>query len=90
MTSGSEILPAQAAQLLDDLTVIVAHACAEIAAVSPSTVVRRMKADRSPVTAADEASEAVILEGAARLLPAFPLFRKNPRTGLNVLLTEVS
>ena len=42
MTSGSEILPAQAAQLLDDLTVIVAHACAEIAAVSSSTVVRRM------------------------------------------------
>jgi hypothetical protein len=26
LTSSSEILPAQAAQLLDDLTVIVAHA----------------------------------------------------------------
>jgi 3'(2'), 5'-bisphosphate nucleotidase len=73
LTSGSEILPAQAAQLLDDLTVIVARACAEIAAVSPSTVVRRMKADSSPVTIADEASEAIILGGVARLLPAVPV-----------------
>ena len=37
--------------------------------VSPATVVPRMKADQSPVTAADEASEAVILQGLARLLP---------------------
>ena len=81
MTSGSEILPAQAAQLLDDLTVMVAHACAEIAAVSPSTVVRRMKADRSPVTAADEASEAVILEGAARLLPSVPVVSEESADG---------
>lgn len=73
MTSGSEILPAQAAHLLDDLTAIVARACAEIAAVSPSTVVQRKKADQSPVTAADEASEAVILQGVARLLPAVPV-----------------
>ena len=34
---------------------------------------RRDKADRSPVTAADEASEAVILEGLARLLPGLPV-----------------
>ena len=73
MESGSEILPPQAAQLLDDLTAIVARACAEIAAVSPSTAIRRMKADQSPVTAADEASEAVILQGVARLLPAVPV-----------------
>jgi 3'(2'), 5'-bisphosphate nucleotidase len=73
LTLGSEILPAQAAQLLDDLTVIVARACAEIAAVSPSTVVRRMKADSSPVTIADEASEAIILGGVARILPAVPV-----------------
>lgn len=73
MTSGSEILPAKAAQLLDDLTVIVARACAEIRAVSPSTVAQRIKADRSPVTAADEASEAMLLQGVARLLPAVPV-----------------
>jgi 3'(2'), 5'-bisphosphate nucleotidase len=73
LTSGSEILPAQAAKFLDDLTAIVARACAEITAVSPSSVVRRMKPDKSPVTAADEASEAVILQGVARLLPAVPV-----------------
>jgi 3'(2'), 5'-bisphosphate nucleotidase len=73
LTSGSEILPAKAAQLLDDLTVIVARACAEIRAVSPSTVAQRIKADRSPVTAADEASEAMLLQGVARLLPAVPV-----------------
>ncbi len=73
MTLGSEILPAQAAQFLDDLTAIVARACAEITAVSPSTVVQRIKPDQSPVTAADEASEAVILQGASRLLPAVPI-----------------
>jgi 3'(2'), 5'-bisphosphate nucleotidase len=73
LTSGSEILPAQAAQLLDDLTAIVARACAEITAASPSLVAKRIKPDQSPVTAADEASEAVILQGAARLLPAIPV-----------------
>ncbi len=69
MTLGTEILPAQATRLLDDLTAIVAHACAEICAVSPATVGQRIKPDQSPVTAADEASEAVILQGLANLLP---------------------
>lgn len=73
LTSGSEILPAQAARLLDDLTSIIADACAEIRAVSRGTVLQRMKADQSPVTAADEASEAAILEGVARLLPDVPV-----------------
>jgi len=73
LTSGSEILPGKAAQLLDDLTAIIARACAEIRAISPSTVVQRMKADKSPVTAADEASEAAILQGVAQLLPAVPV-----------------
>lgn len=73
MTPSSEILPAKAVRLLDDLTVIVAQACAEIRSVSPATVVRRMKADQSPVTAADEASEAVIMQGVTRLLPSIPV-----------------
>ena len=55
--------------MLDDLTAIVARACAIIGDVSPATVVARMKADQSPVTVADEASQAVTLEGLARLLP---------------------
>lgn len=73
MTPGSDISPPQAAQLLDDLTALVARACAEISAVSPETVVRRVKPDQSPVTAADEASEAVILHGLARMLPDIPI-----------------
>jgi 3'(2'), 5'-bisphosphate nucleotidase len=67
--TGSEILPAQAVRLLDDLTAIVASACAMIRVFSPATVVNRVKPDQSPVTAADEASEAAILKGVSRLLP---------------------
>jgi len=73
LTSASEIPPAEAARLLDDLTVIVARACAEIRAVSPAALAPRMKADRSPVTAADEASETAITQGVARLLPGIPV-----------------
>ena len=73
MTPDSEIPPAQAAKLLDELTAIVARACAVIRAVSPATVSHRLKPDQSPVTAADEASEAVILQGLARLLPDVPV-----------------
>lgn len=70
---GSEIQPVDAVRLLDDLTRIIAHACAEIRTVSPVTVVQRIKPDRSPVTVADELSEAAILQGLARLLPGTPV-----------------
>jgi 3'(2'), 5'-bisphosphate nucleotidase len=73
LTSVFEISPAEAARLLHDLTAIIARACAEIRDVSPTTVVQRMKVDDSPVTAADEASQAVILEGLARILPGIPV-----------------
>ncbi len=73
MTSNSHILPAEAAHLLEALTVIVARASAVILASSPESVVRRTKPDNSPVTAADEASEAIILKELARLLPDVPV-----------------
>lgn len=73
MTPGSDISPAQARQLMDDLTAVIVRACAEIGATSPTTVVRHLKPDQSPVTAADEASEAVILRGLARTLPVIPV-----------------
>ena len=67
--AASEFTPADAARLLDDLTAIVARA-AEATMAKPGTEVeKRIKADQSPVPAADEASEAVILEGLARLIP---------------------
>jgi 3'(2'), 5'-bisphosphate nucleotidase len=70
---GSEIPAAEAVRLLDDLTRIIAHACAEIRAISPLTVMQRVKPDRSPVTVADELSEAAILQGLAQLLPGIPV-----------------
>ena len=73
MTSASEIPPNKAALMLDDLTAIIARACAEIRAFSTENLVHRLKADRSPVTAADEASEATILHGLGRLLPRIPV-----------------
>ncbi len=85
---GSEIPPAEAVRLLDDLTRIIAHACTEIRAVSPVTVVQRIKPDRSPVTVADELSEATILQGLARLLPGIPVISEEsandqPMAGLD-------
>jgi 3'(2'), 5'-bisphosphate nucleotidase len=71
--SGSEILAVDAVRLLDDLTRIIARACAEIRAISPVTAAQRVKPDRSPVTAADERSEAIILHGLAGLLPGTPV-----------------
>jgi 3'(2'), 5'-bisphosphate nucleotidase len=73
LVSASEILPARAAEILDDLTEIVARACAKINALSQEELVPRMKADHSPVTAADEAAEALIAEGVGRLLPGVPI-----------------
>lgn len=67
MTSG--ITPQQAERHLDALTEIVSRAAAATLAKSFSSVERRIKNDLSPVTAADEASEAVIVEGVTGLLP---------------------
>jgi 3'(2'), 5'-bisphosphate nucleotidase len=67
VTSG--ITPQQAERHLDALTEIVSRAAAATLATSFSSVERRIKDDLSPVTAADEASEAVIVEGVSRLLP---------------------
>jgi len=67
VTSG--ITPQQAERHLDALTEIVSRAAAATLATPFSSVERRIKNDLSPVTAADEASEAVIVEGVSRLLP---------------------
>src|SRR5437868_5305393 len=61
------------ASLLDELTAIVGQASAAILALAPDALNVRRKADESPVTAADEAAEALILEGLTRLLPGVPV-----------------
>lgn len=73
MAASSEISAAQAGELLDDLTALVARASALIRNIAAKGLTHRLKEDRSPVTAADEASEALILDGLARLLPGVPV-----------------
>jgi 3'(2'), 5'-bisphosphate nucleotidase len=59
--------------LIEALTGVVSRAAEAIVKARAGALATRHKADRSPVTAADEASEAVILEGLARLLPGIPV-----------------
>ncbi len=59
--------------LIDALTGIVSRAAAAILKARAGTLATRHKADRTPVTAADEASEALILEGLAQVLPGVPV-----------------
>ena len=87
---GSEILAADAARLLDDLTRIIARACAEIRKVSPATAAQRLKPDQSPVTVADEISETVILQGLARLLPGVPVISEESAPGKPIADLDMS
>jgi 3'(2'), 5'-bisphosphate nucleotidase len=59
--------------LLDGLTASVVRASGAILAIAPDALATRHKADASPVTAADEASQAILLADLARLLPALPV-----------------
>jgi 3'(2'), 5'-bisphosphate nucleotidase len=58
--------------LLDALTAIVSRAGAAILAAGAAPALR-LKADQSPVTAADEAAEAAILQDLAHVLPGVPV-----------------
>ena len=58
--------------LMDALTTLSISAAAAIRGAQAESRVRT-KADGSPVTAADEAAEAVISEGLARIAPALPI-----------------
>ena len=69
MSQGSAFTPADEARIVDELTSIVSRAAAAILTARQGALATRAKADQSPVTAADEASEAVILDGLARLMP---------------------
>jgi 3'(2'), 5'-bisphosphate nucleotidase len=67
--SQGAFTPADAVRLVEELTSIVSRAAAAILTVRQGSLAARAKADNSPVTAADEASESVILDGLARLMP---------------------
>lgn len=59
--------------LVEHLTTVVSRAAAAILAARATALSPRTKADQSPVTAADDASEAIILEGVTKLLPGVPI-----------------
>jgi len=73
VTRGPQITPQDAERHLDGLTEIVARAAAATLATPFSTIATRIKTDLTPVTAADELSESIILEGLAHLLPGVPV-----------------
>src|SRR5580704_2097424 len=56
-------------ELLEELTALVSAAARAILMTQASLGAPQLKADRSPVTAADFAAQDVIMEGLARLLP---------------------
>jgi 3'(2'), 5'-bisphosphate nucleotidase len=69
------------AGLIDRLTTIVSQAAAATLAVRAGALNTRTKADQSPVTAADEASEAIIMDGVARLMPGVPIVSEEASAG---------
>ena len=62
MTASSEISAADAAALLDDLTALVARASTLIRAIAAKGLTHRLKDDLSPVTAADEVADALVVD----------------------------
>ena len=79
MSREAEALRTIDASLVEELTSLVARAAAAILAITPATLDTRLKADKSPVTAADEAADAVIAGGLARLLPGVAVVSEESR-----------
>jgi 3'(2'), 5'-bisphosphate nucleotidase len=67
------LAPAVDARLADALAALASQAAAVILAIRPSGLATRLKSDSSPVTAADEASDAVIARGLSQILPGLPI-----------------
>jgi 3'(2'), 5'-bisphosphate nucleotidase len=93
MPAAAAAIPDLDGRLLGELTASLVRASAAILAVTPAALAPRHKADQSPVTAADEASEAVILRDLARLLPGLPVVSEEagagqPAIGRDFLLVD--
>jgi 3'(2'), 5'-bisphosphate nucleotidase len=80
---------------MQELTALVSHAAAEVQRIGPEAAHRRLKADRTPVCDADEAAEAVLLDGLARLSPEIPVISEEafargarPRPGARFFLVD--
>ena len=68
-------------RLLDELTTIVSGAAAAILTARAGSLGARTKADLSPVTVCDEAAEAAILSGLARVLPGVAVVSEEAASG---------
>jgi 3'(2'), 5'-bisphosphate nucleotidase len=73
LTAERQITAVQAKALIDDLTAIVARAAAVVRSIPHTSAGRRQKPDGSPVTDADEASQTLLIETVAKLLPQTPI-----------------
>src|SRR5262245_26032479 len=60
-------------RLLDELSSVISAAADAVLAARRHPLNTHTKPDQSPVTAADHASEALILQGLSRLLPGVPV-----------------
>jgi 3'(2'), 5'-bisphosphate nucleotidase len=85
MTQSDPFAGFAGAQGLDELTDVVSRAAAAIVAFERTKVHWRAKSDRSPVSAADEAANAVIVQGLSRLLPGVPVVSGEERAKPSVL-----
>jgi 3'(2'), 5'-bisphosphate nucleotidase len=85
---GPEITPELAERLLDELCGIAARASAAILAVPFAQAGVRIKADESPLTKADEASERIIVDGLARLLPKLPVIAEESAASAPTHVTQ--
>jgi 3'(2'), 5'-bisphosphate nucleotidase len=62
-----------ASRLIDEITTLASKAAEAIRSIGAASRAERTKPDGTPVTAADEAAQAVVLDGLARLLPGIPV-----------------
>jgi 3'(2'), 5'-bisphosphate nucleotidase len=59
-------------KLAEELTGLISEAAGAVMRIRGTALAAREKADASPVTAADEAAEDILLDGLAKLLPGIP------------------
>jgi 3'(2'), 5'-bisphosphate nucleotidase len=71
--SSSNFTKVAGRRFIDELTTVVSQAAAAILAARAVSLNVRSKIDQSPVTAADDAAEGIIMAGVARLLPSVPI-----------------
>jgi 3'(2'), 5'-bisphosphate nucleotidase len=73
MSANCDLASLGRAPALDELTNIISRAAGAIVAIDQSKARWRSKPDLSPVSAADEAANEVIMQGLSRLLPGVPV-----------------